>query len=81
MALYDHPGQNVRFSLINRALYQLKYKPIEYKICDVIHELEMDSGEDWTTDRLEQELVADVTQIGPFNDVFEHCGYTVDGVY
>ena len=81
MVLYGRPDRNVRFSSINRPPYQPKYGPIEYKICDVIHELQMDSQAEWDTDRLEQELVIAATRIGPFDDAFEHCGYTVDGVY
>ena len=53
MALYGRPGNNFRISSINRPPYQPKYGPIEYKICEMIHELQIDSQAEWDTDRLE----------------------------
>ena len=80
MMLYCRPGYSGRFSSINCPPYQPKYGPIEDKICDIIYKLQMDSRVRWDTDRLEQEVVIDVTRIGSFNDAFVHCGYTIDGV-
>jgi hypothetical protein len=80
MVLYGHQG-NHQFTSINRPPYQPEYGPIEYKICDLLHELKMASRPNWTTDILEQELQHAAGRIGGFNATFEHCGYSIDGQY
>jgi hypothetical protein len=80
MVLYGHQG-NHKFTSINRPPYQPKYGPIEYKICDLLHELKMESKPDWTTDILEQEILMAADRIGGFDATFDHCGYSIDGRY
>ena len=65
-----------RFSIVPRPPYQPKYGPIEYKICDLTHEVAMRKQHDWDVARLEQEVYRAARRIGPFDSTFGHCGYT-----
>jgi hypothetical protein len=77
--LYGHIGE-CRFTSVQRPPYQPKYGPIEYKICDLIHQLQVESRPDWDTATLEREVFAAAARIGGFDATFNHCGYTVDGL-
>ena len=70
MTLYGHPGPRNRFSSVNKPPYQSKYGSIEYKICDLIHELQMEACHDWDIDILEQEIYNAANIIGGFNDIY-----------
>jgi hypothetical protein len=78
--LYGHIG-DCQFTSVSRPPYQPKYGPIKYKICDLIHELQVECRPDWDTMRLEVEVFAAAAPIGGFDATFDHCGYTVDGLY
>ena len=79
------PGSNTTFSYIPRPPYQPKYGPIEYKICDLIAAVGKKSTPDWTLANLEQALREEAQGISrgnpSFDNTFDHCGYTEDGVY
>jgi hypothetical protein len=77
--LYGHIG-DCRFTSVPRPPYQPKYGPIEYKICDLVHQLQIESKPEWDTATLEQEIYAAATRIGGFDATFDHCGYSVDGL-
>ena len=64
-----------RFLIVPRPPYQPKYGPIEYKICDLTHDIRMRKEEQWDMARLEQEIRQAANRIGPFDSSFEHCGY------
>ena len=65
---------------VPRPPYQPKYGPIEHNICDLIHELQVESTPDWDTATLELQIFAAASRIGGFDVTFEHCGYSVDGL-
>jgi len=79
------PGSNTTFTSIARPPYQPKYGPIEYKICDLVETVGRQTTRDWTTADLEQALVREAARLSfntrSFDNTFDHCGYTVDGVY
>ena len=62
-----------------------KYGPIEYNICDLIAAIGKKSTLDWTLANLERALREETHGISKgnpsFNNTFDHCEYTVDGVY
>lgn len=64
-----------QFSIVPRPPYQPKYGPIEYKICDLTHEVSMNKHSTWDTARLEREVHRAARRIGPFDSTFYHCGY------
>jgi len=73
-----------RFRIVCRPPYQPKVAPVEYKICDVCHELQRQINATSNTDDMEQMIYAIVGTVGDngnFNNTFDHCGYTIDGVY
>lgn len=63
------------FTIVPRPPYQPKYGPIEYKICDLTHEVRMKKEKSWSVARLEQEVKRAAQRIGPFDSTFKHCGY------
>ena len=79
------PGSNTTFISIARPPYQPKYGPIEYKICDLVETVGRQTTREWTTADLEQALVREAARLSlntrSFDNTFDHCGYTVDGVY
>ena len=68
-------GGPCRFSIVPRPPYQPKYGPIEYKICDLTHEVRMKKKQAWDIPRLEAEIYRAARRIVPFNSTFDHCGY------
>ena len=75
-------GGGTCFVSIPRPPYQPKYGPIEYKICDLIGAVSKMARPYWTTADMEQALRTEAYRtLGPFDSTFDHCGYTVDGVY
>ena len=81
--LHDRPaGGGTRFISIPRPPYQPKYGPIEYKICDLIGVVSKMARPHWTTADLEHAIRTEAFRsLAPFDSTFDHCGYTVDGVY
>jgi hypothetical protein len=72
------------FECVPRPPYQPKYGPIEYVFCELACRLRDLAKEEWTYVTLRQEILNVAAQLGlngNFNSTFEHCGYTVDGVY
>ena len=65
----------VSFSIIARPPYHPKYGAIEYKICDLTHDLSMTKRPHWDTQRLERAVSESAQRIGPFKSTFDHCGY------
>jgi hypothetical protein len=68
-------GGNQQFSIVPRPPYMPKYGPIEYKICDITHDVMKRKLADWDVPTLEREVLRAVQTIGPFNSTFRHCGY------
>jgi hypothetical protein len=72
------------FECVPRPPYQPKYGPIEYVFCELACRLRDLAKEEWTYVTLRQEIFNVAAQLGmdgKFDNTFEHCGYTVDGVY
>jgi hypothetical protein len=72
-----------RFTIVPRIPYQPKYAPIEYKICDLVSEVREQSTRDWTVNDLEQAIyrvAGSMGRDGDFDNTFDHCGYTVNGL-
>ena len=74
-------GGPSRFSILPRPAYQPKYGPIEYKICDLILNMQYNTIGEMSLDQMEQAITTAASRIGPFDSTFEHCGYSVDGTY
>ena len=74
-----------RFCIVCRPPYQPKTAPIEYKICDITYELQRRIDQhDNNTNTMEQmifNIVATIGNNGNFNNTFDHCGYTIKGIY
>jgi len=73
-----------RFRIVCRPPYQPKIAPIEYKICDIAYELQRRIGPHDNTNTMEQmiyTIAATVGNNGNFNNTFDHCGYTINGIY
>jgi hypothetical protein len=73
-----------QFTIVHRPPYQPKYAPVEYKICDLIAYIMSQVERDWTTDTLEQELINSMARVGNngnFWNTFDHCGYSINGLY
>ena len=69
-----------RFSILPCPLYQPKYGPIEYTICDLVSQIWREAQPNWNTDILEQAVLWIAGQIGmdgSVDNTFEHCGYPV----
>lgn len=64
-----------QFTIVPRPPYQPKYGPIEYKICDLTHDVRYKKESQWNLARLEQEVRRAAQRIGPFDTTFQHCGY------
>ena len=59
-----------RFTIVPRPPYQPKYGPIEYKICDLTHEVAIKKAQGWNVTRLEQEVHRAAQRIGPLTLLF-----------
>lgn len=64
-----------RFSIVPRPQYHPKYRPIEYKICNVTARVQNQKQADWDMGRLEVAIRAAAHHLGPFDSMFEHCCY------
>ena len=74
----DGPCQ---FTIVPRPPYQPKYGPIEYVICDLAGSLTYDADRDWNTNNLEQQIQNKFPLLHGFDNTFDHCGYSIDGLY
>jgi hypothetical protein len=75
-----------RFRIVCRPPYQPKVAPIENQIVDVCYELQkrIDRQHHITINDMEQMLyniVGTVGGNGNFNNAFDRCGYTINGIY
>ena len=70
-----------RFSILPWPAYQPKMGPIEYKICDLLLHMQYNTEGKMSLDEMEGAINQSASQIGPFDSTFEHCGYSVDGLY
>ena len=70
-----------RFSILPRPAYQPKLGPIEYKICDLLLHMQYHTEGQMSLDEMESAINKSTVAIGPFNSTFEHCRYSVDGLY
>jgi hypothetical protein len=52
-----------QFSIVPRPPHHPKHGPIEYKICEVMERIWLKKEEDWTMDRLEQQVMIAAHQI------------------
>ena len=68
----DGPCQ---FSIVARPQYHPKFRPIEYKICELTNILRMRKQPNWTMQTLENEIYAAAASIETFDSTFVHCGY------
>ena len=59
-------------------LYQPKYGPIEYTICDLVGHLTIDAQAHWTTTFLERKVTKVNATINGFWNTFNHCGYPIN---
>ena len=62
----ENRGGDQQFTIVSRPPYQPKYRPIEYKICDLLSEVKIESKKEWSLHNLEQELYRAAVRIGPF---------------
>ena len=67
-------GGPVQFSIVPRPPYHPMYGPIEYKICDLTHDMSINKQPEWDSARLERAVYESAQRIGPFNSTFRHCG-------
>ena len=70
-----------QFSILPRLAYQPKLGPLEYKICDLLLHMQYHTEGQMTLDEMEGAINQAAAHIGPFDLTFEHCGYSVDGLY
>ena len=83
ITLHVYAAKKFVFSSVLRPPYQPKYGSIEYKkICDLIGAVSKMARPHWTTADLEHAIRTELFRsLAPFDSTFDHCGYTVDGVY
>ena len=70
-----------QFISILRPPYQPKYSPSEYAICDLVSQLGKLSKREWTTASIQAEIMKIGPDLNSMNDTFDHCGYSINGVY
>jgi hypothetical protein len=73
----NNVGPN-QFSIVPRPPYHPKYGPIEYKIREAMERIWLKKEEDWTMDRLKQQVMIATHQIKKFDTPFQHCGYELN---
>ena len=64
-----------QFLIVPRPPYHPMYGPIEYKICDLTHDMSVHKQPTWDSARLERAVHESAARIGPFNSTFDHCGF------
>ena len=74
-------GGATRFSILPRPAYQPKLGPIEYKICDLLLDMQYNTEGKMNLDQMEAAIIDSSARIGPFDSTFEHCGYSENGLY
>ena len=74
-------GGPTRFSILPRPAYQPRLGPIEYKICDLLLDMQYNTEGKMNLDQMEQAIIDSSARIGPFDSTFEHCGYSETGLY
>ena len=73
-----------RFRIVCRPPYRPQIAPIEYPIYDIAYELERRIDRHDNTNTMEQmiyNIVATVGNNGNFDNTFDHCGYTINGIF
>lgn len=65
-------GDLNRFIILPWPAYQPNYGPIEYKICDVILNIQYDTKGKMLLDKMEQAISMSAAKIGPCNLTFDH---------
>ena len=66
-------ARSIRFSILPRLIYYLKYGSIDYKICNLIKEIRDKVQDKITLDQIEQAILISATSICLFNSIFNYC--------
>lgn len=69
------------FSILPHPVYQPKYGSIEYKIYDSLLHMQYNTVGETSIDEMGLVNNTPAVLIGPFNSIFDHCGYSINGLY